>query len=74
MGPRAGTRECRSPTPGATRADDAREAQVVSCDSCRMIAVDAGDPRRKGGKRGITYVDPKTLGDAPANPRGAESV
>ncbi len=67
MGPRVGTRECRSPTPGAKRADDPRETQVVSCDSCRTIAVDAWDAAGRKLGQGVTYVDPK-IAPRPVSP------
>ncbi len=66
--------ECRDAEHVVTLVEDLGEIRSVFCDACRRIAVDAWDARRKRRNWGITYVDPKTLGDAPANPRGGESV
>ncbi len=54
--------ECNGTTYVGTLEDDLGEIRFVFCDACRTIALDSWDARRRRRSRGITYLDPKTLG------------
>ncbi len=60
--------ECNGTTYVGTLEDDLGDIRFVFCDSCRTIAVDAWDARRKRRSWGVTYVDPKKLRPEPRSP------